>query len=144
MMNKGLVISKIAKIRSDVFEYIEDELKKRGVDGLVVSHGNILDILYDNNGKLTMKEISEGIHRSKSTVTQLVDKLLKAGYVKKESDVEDKRFSYIILTEKGLSIKKDFKEISENVINKFFEGFNEEEIENLLLLLDRVINNFTL
>ena len=53
-------------------------LEKRGIEGLVVSHGNILDILYDNNGKLTMKEISEGINRSKSTVTQLVDKLLKA------------------------------------------------------------------
>lgn len=142
-MNKYLAISKISKIRSDIFDYIEDELKKRGIDGLVVSHGNILDILYDNNGKLTMKEISKGINRSKSTVTQLVDKLLLYGYVTKESDLEDKRFSYIVLTEKGLSIKKDFKEISEKVIKKFFEDFTEDETEILLSLLDRVINNFT-
>lgn len=142
-MNKYLAISKISKIRSDIFGYIESELKKRGIDGLVVSHGNILDILYDNNGKLTMKEISKGINRSKSTVTQLVDKLLLYGYVTKEPDLEDKRFSYIVLTEKGLSIKKDFKEISENVIRRFFKDFKEEEAEMLLSLLDRVINNFT-
>jgi DNA-binding MarR family transcriptional regulator len=142
-MNKYLVISKISKIRSEVFDYIECELRKRGIEGLVVSHGNILDILYDNNGKLTMKEISEGINRSKSTVTQLVDRLLKGGYVTKESNLEDKRFSYILLTEKGLSIKKDFREISDTVIKEFFKDFTEEEAEILLSLLDRVINNFT-
>ncbi|GLC30286.1 MarR family winged helix-turn-helix transcriptional regulator [Clostridium omnivorum] len=142
-MNKYLAISKISNIRSKVFDYIECELKRRGIEGLVVSHGNILDILYDNNGKLTMKEISKGINRSKSTVTQLVDKLLKDGYVTKESNPEDKRFSYIVLTEKGLNIKKDFREISDDVIREFFKDFKEEEAETFLLLLDRVINNFT-
>lgn len=143
MINKYLAISKISKVRNEASNYIECELKKRGIDGLVVSHGNILDILYDNNGKLTMKEISEGIDRSKSTVTKLVDRLLKAGYVTKESNLEDKRYSYIVLTEKGLNIKKDFKEISQNVIKEFFKDFTEEEIEILLLLLERVIHNFT-
>lgn len=143
MINKYLAISKISKIRSEVFDYIECELEKRGIEGLVVSHGNILDILYDNNGKLTMKEISEGINRSKSTVTQLVERLLKAGYVTRELSIEDKRYSYIVLTEKGLSIKKDFKEISDKVIKGFFKDFTEEEVEILFSLLDRVINNFT-
>lgn len=143
MMNKNLVISQISKIRSEVFDYIECELRKRGIEGLVVSHGNILDILYDNNGKLTMKEISGGINRSKSTVTQLVDKLLKSGYVTKEADLDDKRISYIVLTEKGLRIKNDFREISENVIREFFKDFTEGETEILLTLLDRVIYNFT-
>jgi DNA-binding MarR family transcriptional regulator len=90
-----------------------------------------------------MKEISEGINRSKSTVTQLVDRLLKADYVTKETNSEDKRYSYIVLTDKGLSIKKDFKEISQNVIKEFYKDFTDEEIEILLLLLDRVIHNFT-
>jgi len=143
MMNKYLAISKISNIKSEVSDYIERELRKRGIEGLVVSHGNILDILYENNGKLTMKEIGEGIHRSKSTVTQLVDRLLKAGYVTKESDSVDRRYTYILLTEKGLSIKKDFKEISQNVINEFFKDFKDDEIEILISLLDRVIYNFT-
>ena len=142
MTNKYLAISKIAKIKKEVTDYIELELRKRGIDSLVVSHGNILNILYENNGKLTMKEISEGIDRSKSTVTQLVDRLLKAGYVTKESDLEDKRYSYIVLTEKGQSIKKDFKEISSDVITEFFKDFTDDEIVILLSLLDRVICNF--
>ena len=141
MRNKYLAISKISKIRNGVSDFIECELRKRGIEGLVVSHGNILDILYENNGKLTMKEISEGIDRSKSTVTQLVDRLLKSGYVTKESNLEEMRYSYIVLTEKGLSIKKDFKEVSNKVIKEFYKDFTEAEIEILLLLLDRVIYN---
>ncbi|MDF2804646.1 MAG: MarR family transcriptional regulator, partial [Anaerocolumna sp.] len=107
------------------------------------SHGNILDILYNSHGRLTMKEISDGINRSKSTVTQLVDKLLAYGYVTKETDIADKRISYIVLTEHGIGIKKDFKEISDNVMQEFFLGFTEAETEILLTLLDRVICNFT-
>lgn len=141
-MNKYLVISQISQVRRDVFDYIETELYKRGIEGLVVSHGNILDILYDNDGRLTMKEISEGINRTKSTVTQLVDKLIKDGYVTKESSGEDKRYSYIVLTEKGLRIKKDFREISDNVISQFFKGFSDEETKMMISLLDRVIDNF--
>lgn len=142
-MNKYLAISTVSKIRSEISSYIEIELKKRGIEGLVVSHGNILDILYENNGKLTMKEISEGIHRSKSTVTQLVDKLILHGYVTKETYAEDKRIYYIVLTDKGMDIKKDFKEISDKVIEVFFKGFTDEETETLLSLINRVIGNFT-
>ncbi len=142
-MNKYLAISMISQIRNEYTNYIENELKDRGIEGLVVSHGNILDILYNNNGRLTMKEISEGINRSKSTVTQLVDKLLAYGYVTKEADSTDKRISYIALTELGMGIKKDFREISDRVIQEFFQGFTEAEAETLLILLDRVIHNFT-
>jgi len=142
-MNKYLAISKISQIRKDINNYIESELRNRGIEGLVVSHGNILDILYNSHGRLTMKEISDGINRSKSTVTQLVDKLLAYGYVTKETDIADKRISYIVLTEHGIGIKKDFKEISDNVMQEFFLGFTEAETEILLTLLDRVICNFT-
>lgn len=142
-MNKYLAISMISQIRNEYTNYIENELKDRGIEGLVISHGNILDILYNNNGRLTMKEISEGINRSKSTVTQLVDKLLAYGYVTKEADSTDKRISYIVLTELGMGIKKDFREISDRVIQEFFQGFTEAEAETLLTLLDRVIHNFT-
>ncbi len=142
-MNKYLAISMISQIRNEYTNYIENELKDRGIEGLVISHGNILDILYNNNGRLTMKEISEGINRSKSTVTQLVDKLLAYGYVTREADSADKRISYIVLTELGMGIKKDFREISDRVIQEFFQGFTETEAETLLTLLDRVIHNFT-
>ncbi|WP_432667427.1 MarR family transcriptional regulator [Wukongibacter baidiensis] len=141
-MNKYQAISMITRIRGEVFDYIESELVRYGIEGLVVSHGNILNILYGNEGKLTMKEIAEGINRSKSTVTQLIDKLIKFEYVKKEQSSEDKRYSFIILTEKGWGIKPYFEEISDNVINMFFKGFTDMEIYIFLEMLDRVSNNF--
>lgn len=141
-MDKYKVISMIAKARSEVLNYIETELESHGIEGLVVSHGNILNILYENNGRLTMKQIARGIDRSKSTLTQLIDKLIKEGYVKKQRSTEDRRYYYIILTEKGWSIKSYFEEISHRVINKFFKDFSQEDIDIFLKMLNKVICNF--
>lgn len=142
-MNRYLAISMIAEIKGKMFDYIEHELTRHGIKGLVVSHGNILNILYKNEGKLTMKQIAQGINRSKSTVTQLVDKLISEGYVKKEQSIEDKRYSYIILTEKGWSIKPYFEEISDRVIDVFFKDLSKDEEAMFLEMLDKIISNFS-
>ncbi|MFP4015873.1 MAG: MarR family transcriptional regulator [Halanaerobiales bacterium] len=41
----------------------------------MVRQSAILSALYHNNGQLTVNQISEEIDRSKSTVTQLIDRL---------------------------------------------------------------------
>lgn len=141
-MNRAYAISFIGEIRTEVNNYIEKELNKRGIKGLVVSHGSILTALYKYGGKLPMKDISRRINRSKSTTTQLVNKLIKSGYVKKQISEEDARVHYIILTETGWEIKNDFMEISEEVNGIFFENFTETEQETLLQLLLKVKGNF--
>ena len=66
----------IAKIHEYADRFIIQELKKNNITGLVPSHGEILLWLYQND-KMTMKNIADKIHRSKSTVTVLVNKLEK-------------------------------------------------------------------
>jgi len=40
-------------------EFIEKSLEEKGLDDLVPSYGNILTVLYDNNGRLSMKAIGQ-------------------------------------------------------------------------------------
>lgn len=141
-MNKNLAFTLISEVRSHVSNYIEDQLAQRGIEGLVSSHGSILTALYMNEGKLPMKEIAERIHRTKSTVTQLVDKLIKHGYVIKEQSEEDARVYYIFLTEKGWSFQEHFITISAEMNETFFQGFSELEQEMFLKMLVKVKNNF--
>jgi len=121
--NRYYIISLISKIREQSEEFIEAELNKIGVEDLVVSHGLILSALYRNNGRLTMNQISEKVDRSKSTVTQLVDKLIKGGYVKKEISESDRRYRYIVLTEKAMNIKGRVYGISDDLINIIYKDF---------------------
>ena len=68
------MLALISKIHEKGNRFIIEELKKNGADGLVPSHGDILVCLYHND-KITMKDIADKIHRTRPTVTVLVDKL---------------------------------------------------------------------
>jgi len=93
--------------------------------------------------RASMKELSDRIGRDKSTVTALVSKLVRAGYVVKEKDPDDNRITYLCLTTKGRALEKDFDEISENLIATAFHGFSQEERESMVKAIVRMLNNFS-
>lgn len=141
-MNDKYIVYFISKTKKRMTKFIESKLKEKGLKDLIPSHGNILTVLYENDYKLTMKEIAELIGKDKSTVTSLVNKLLKLGYIKKEKKEEDKRVTYIILTKKGLEIKDTFKEISKEVYETAYKDFSKKDKEVFLESLKRMNNNF--
>lgn len=125
-----------------MLRFIERQLKDKKLDDLIPSHGNILTALYENNGKLTMKQIAQIIGKDKSTITPLVNKLLALDYIIKEINPIDKRVTYIILTERGKQIESKFNAISKEVSVTAYQGFSAEEKEVLLKLLKKLNNNF--
>lgn len=134
-------ISLISKIRENVNRLIEAEMSKNGLNGIVTSHGDILYALF-KKPKMTMAEIANKIGKDKSTVTALIDKLVKLGYVVKERDTEDTRVVYVSLTNMGNELEPIFEGISANVIGTFYLGVSENEKEELIKILSKIYNNF--
>ena len=87
-MKQALSLS--SKIRSVGNTFLAKKLKEYNFNNLVPSHGDILYVLY-NHKKLTMKDIANKIHKTKATVTVLIDKLEKENLVKREKSAEDSR-----------------------------------------------------
>ena len=141
-MDKKYVISGISKIRNEANRFLEEKLNECNLDGFVASHGSIISVLFRNNGSLTMGEIARIVGKDKSTITKLIEKLIEKGYVIKEKSVEDKRVTYIKLTNKSWEIQDDFNRISSELNNKAYNGFTEKEAETLVVLLDRMLRNF--
>lgn len=140
-MQKAL--SLISRIHEKGNKFIVDSLNKNGLAGLVPSHGDILAVLYVE-GKSTMHDIAKKIHRTKPTITVLVDKLEKLGFVKREKSLEDNRITYIALTDKGLEFKVLFDEISINLNKMLYKNLSDEEsllIDHLLEKMAEEINN---
>lgn len=131
------MLTLISKIHEKGNRFIIEELKKNGAVGLVPSHGDILVCLYQND-KMTMKEIAEKIHRTRPTVTVLIDKLEKLGYLKREISQNDNRYTYITLTKKGQDFKPVFEKISEDLNNMLYKNLSEEESDILENLLKKV------
>ncbi len=143
-MNKyrNYIIGYLSKTRKKVANFLEEELRNHGLEELIPSHGSILSVLYEQNRKLTMREIADLIGKDKSTVTPLVNKLVDIGYIEKKKCKEDKRITYIVLTEKGETIKPIFDTISKKLIDTAYRGFTEEEEDTLAKLLNKLNKNF--
>ena len=131
-------LSLISKIHEKGNKFIIQELNSIGVTDLAPSHGDILAMLYQYN-KLTMKDIAEKIHRTKPTVTILVNKLEKLGFVKREKSSEDSRITYIMLTSKSENFKPIFKKISKDLNKMLFKNLTNKEVQLLGELLEKMI-----
>ena len=127
----------VSKIHEQGNRFIIEELKNNGAKELAPSHGDILMCLYKND-RMTMKEIAEKIHRTKPTVTVLIDKLEKLGYLKREVSSHDSRCTYIVLTKKGKDFKIIFETISESLNNLLYKNLSEKEAETLEKLLTKI------
>ena len=130
-------LSLISKIHEKGNRLIIEELKRNGADGLVPSHGDILVCLYQND-KMTMKEIADKINRTRPTVTVLVDKLEKLGYIKREVSEKDNRYTYIYLTKKGQEFKPVFEQISNDLTDMLYKNLSDKEADILEELLKRI------
>lgn len=111
------------------------------MEGLAPSHGDILSALFEYSS-LTMKDLAREINKDKSTVTALVNKLLNLGYIERTRDLADSRIVYITLTEKGKSLKDDFKEISDKLIERVYKDISKNEQEVLINILTKIQDNF--
>ena len=131
------MLALISKIHEKGNRFIIEELKKNGADGLVPSHGDILVCLYHND-KITMKDIADKIHRTRPTVTVLVDKLEKLGYLKREVSQEDSRYTYIVLTKKGKDFKPIFEKISNKLNDMLYKNLSKDESDILENLLQKI------
>lgn len=140
-MGTDNTMSLISRIRANSYRYIVYQLKSRGHEGLAPSHGDILSLLIFY-GEMTKKEIADRIHRDKSTVTTLIKKLEKLGYIDTKENAMDRRSSLVFLTQKGIDMKSDFLEISEQLFEIQYRGMDDELIAQVKKGLRMIDENF--
>ena len=78
---------------------------------------------------------------SKSTTAKAVKNLVGKGYVKKEKDKNDNRVEHLYLTELGQTVSPIVAEIFEENLSLAVKGLSEIELEQLIFLMSKVLNN---
>ena len=139
-MNTEGAISLVSQVRKAANRLLADQLAKRGITGIVPSHGNILVNLY-RHGPLPMNRLAALIGRKKNTLTVLVRKLEKAGFVKLAKDSRDHRMTLVELTPKGRELEGDFQEISRLALETFWGDMPPGEREALIKSLEKIKAN---
>ena len=137
-MNNSMVFSYAARLRKMGNDYILSELGNAGLVDIVPSHGEILLYLLEA-GTLRMGELTRKVRRTKSTVTVLVSKLARAGYVERRPDPADSR-STLVSTEKGQSLRPAFEAISDGLDNMLRQRLSDGELAELSSLLKKAVS----
>lgn len=125
------------KIMGDVIELLplinkkflrEDELFKS--EKLFPSHIQILMAL-SKNKQMTMTEISKQINVINSNLTPLVDKLIREGYLKRQTSKKDRRVVYISITTQGKQFVNQHKAYVIELLSERFDMLDEQQLEAL-------------
>jgi DNA-binding MarR family transcriptional regulator len=141
MKNTNHIISLISNIRDDLNKLIVSQLERNSISGLAPSHGSILQLLFNAKDTLTMQNISEKINRDKSTITALVNKLLRLGYIEKIKSIEDSRVTMIVLSKKGWELEPIFNRISKNLLDTIYKDFTYEQQLEVIDALEKINKN---
>ena len=121
--------------------FMDEQLRKRGITELGFSHVRIIIILHVFK-VLSMKEVTEKISKDKSTVTILVNKLEKKGYLRKKVCEEDRRVTYLELEEKAKEILNIIFEVSDIFQNRVENILDEEERKMFIKIMSKLIENW--
>lgn len=135
------IIYLLGRNREGANRFIINELNAYGLKGIAPSHGDALIRLFIHD-KLTMQEIAKMIDRDKSTVTTIINKLCYLGYVRREENENDKRSSWITLTQAGKNLQPIFENISRKLLETAYTGFTEQDKEELVRLLELMKPNW--
>lgn len=137
-MKPDLIFNTISTLKEKMDKRFTGELAAYGVDGLAPSHGSILMMLVKADGQLKMKDLTGKVNRTKSTVSELVNKLESGAYVTRSICTVDGRVCYVKLTHKGRELEKIISRILKDVNSAIYEGFNAGEKQALTAYLERI------
>ena len=100
---------------------------------------NKLVFLLYRHGEMNQNDLLKRLDIKSSSLSELVTKVEKNGYITKEKLLEDKRNVILKLTPLGVSKAKEFELQREKDAELLFKELNEEEKEKLQELLDKTL-----
>lgn len=101
---------------------------------------SILYFLDQNNG-CSQQCICNNLAIDKTAMVKVIDYLIKADYIKREVNPEDRREHFIVLTKKGQKRTEEIVNSFNAIDNEMFSGVSKKEVDTFNKILDKVSAN---
>jgi DNA-binding MarR family transcriptional regulator len=135
-----------AKSRAALMRELEHAVRKSSAIGVIfgqtvantvgVSSSDLecLDFL-NIEGRVTAGRLAELTGLTTGAITGLVDRMEKAGFVRRERDEEDRRKVYIAIVPEALGRVGRYYEPLQKAVTKDWEGYTDDELKLLVRFL---------
>lgn len=109
---------------------------------LGLHHGQhrLLFVLWKHEG-FTQRELATKMEIQPATLTRMVQRMERAGFVCRKADPNDERISRVFLTDKARQIRTEVRNRRKQLSNRAAKDFSPEEKETLTSLLIRLREN---
>jgi DNA-binding MarR family transcriptional regulator len=108
--------------------------------GLFRGQPPLLFALWEEEG-LTHSELAEHLHVQPATITKMIKRMERAGFIERRQDAEDQRVSRVYLTAAGRNIRDAVEGVLSQLEEQTFAGFSSEERALLDRFLLRIRDN---
>lgn len=131
------------------FKMIHEKIKTRADADLkrhdiTLMQTRVLGFLSDMGGQATQKEIEDDLQVSHPTVVGLVSRMEQKEFLTTRPDPMDRRNKLVRLTEKAQKLDREIDQTVEQQDAELLKGFTDEQIDELMGYLDRIIRNLEL
>ena len=116
---------------------LEQEMAE--VDGLALSWYDVLVQLHEAGDKMRIGDLAERILISRSATTRFIERMERAGLVRRETATEDRRGTIVRLTPEGLAtLRRTAPNHISGVESHFGSRISETQARELLALLENL------
>lgn len=131
----GEMVQKLVRM----FQLFErDQIK---VHGFTTSQCYTLLEIY-KSGSLTMSELSDKMNLNTSTMTRVLDNLVRDKYVSRDKELSDRRIVVISLTDKGKNAALVLSRTVNDYYRRVIENIPEGQVDEILKSVGRLLSAF--
>jgi DNA-binding MarR family transcriptional regulator len=114
------LFAQICRLKHARIHTLLDEL------GLYRGQPSVLQALWEQEG-LMHAELARSLHVQPATITRMLQRMERAGFLERRPDPEDQRISRVYLTEAGRAVQSDVQQVWRRLEEEAFAGFALEE-----------------
>ena len=142
-MNHSLPVGlRFSILHRSFFKQLDGLLEERGLTGVQFGVlGQLRRMEESGLAEINQRDLENAAHVTHPTMTEILKRLEKQGFVHCEPSERDRRFKKIRSTEKAALLRSETEELDERIFRQLTRGLDESEIEALLSVTDKMIEN---
>ena len=129
----------MAELRNGLRQYIQVKLKAHGIN-MTFEMLEVMSVLWKNDG-INQQELADQTLKDKSSMTYLIDNLVKRKLVQRVEDDNDRRNKLIYLTEEAKVLQNEICPWVSEVYGIATVDLNAADLQDSLSVFNKMIEN---
>ncbi len=121
---------------------LNERLQEKGLTGVQFGVlGQLRRLRRSGQEEINQRDLEAATHVTHPTMTEIVKRLEKQGFVECAPSERDRRFKSIRPTGKAVALQREMDELDGSIFRELCRGLSAEEVAQLTALTDRLLDN---